>query len=398
MKLLRAALLVCAFVVQGYFTFSKFAPSDFAAYYYGAVVIHELLPEELYTANWSLSQVASRGLTIGSPYLYPPFFAVLLSPVLPLFDFHSASLLWWSVNELILAFLILLLIRNDSMASWLITALLVSAPVISVIQFGNIDLFLAVMVFFLFFPPNGVRLGDGASGVIAGLLTAVKPTYATLILYFAIRRQWRSLTLSLITVGITVLIPLVIIGPRAFGEFLGATEIFGKGNAGVINQSLNATISRLLTDAPYYSPADIQPPAAFPLSALAASILLVVTFYTLWKRKMDEHHGLCLVFLMTLLASPITWFAQCVVLIPIVFYIFRRWALTWPTLLGTACIFSWLYLINPFPQLTLPGRLWASHGTWGLLFLAGAVLAQKEGAGRDEQQMGGKVKNEKAES
>ncbi len=127
-------------------------------------------------------------------------------------------------------------------------------------------------------------------------------------------------------------------------------------------------------------------PIAVFLSTIVSAVVLVATFLLLWKQRLEYRHGLCIVVVITLLASPITWFAHCVVLVPVSLYVLRRWNLTWTTLFSFIGIFGWLYIVNPFPELTLAGKLWASHGTFGLLLL-GVYLLTRDGDVRAQQPM-----------
>ena len=319
--LASALFVACIFAAQSYFTLTKYLPSDFGAYYYAAVVIAETRPEELYTGKWQLEEISSRGLTAFNPYVYTPFFATILAPAITLLDFREASLVWWFLNQILLFFLIRTVFKNHRQGWLLSIAILASMPVISVIRFGNVDLLFALFVAALLLfsperPPSTV-----AVGIILGLMTAIKPTYASLILYHVILKKWKIVAISLLVVLGSLIVPLSVMGPGIYLDYLSTAGLYGQGNSGVINQSVNATISRAMTESPYYGPADVQEPTTVLLSTIVSVIIVITAFVLLWKHQFEYRHGLCTVIVITLVASPITWFAHCVILVPVISYV-----------------------------------------------------------------------------
>lgn len=283
--------------------------------------------------------------------------------------------------------LVRVVIKNHEHGWLLSIGILVSMPVISVVRFGNVDLVLALLVSALLFSSSERPRTANAAGIVLGMIVAIKLSYATLIVYYVILKEWRTVGVSLAVLLGCILLPLAVMEPGIYADYFRTASAYGQGNAGVINQSMNATISRILTESPYYGPADVQKPTAVFLSTIVSTVILAATFLLLWKQRVEYRHGLCIVVVITLLTSPITWFAHCVVLVPVVLYVLRCWRLTWTTLFSFVGIFGWLYIINPFPELTLAGKLWASHGTFGLVLL-GVYLLMREGDVHAQQPMG----------
>lgn len=240
-------------------------------------------------------------------FTYPPFAALLLSPLAVLdpevtFGLFTAGSVvavavttWWLVRPLAHA---------QGWPSWyaagLVTPLvLLIEPSRETLALGQINMLLIVLILgdLLFAVPRGWRL----AGVGVGLATALKLFPGIFICYLLVTRRWKAaITASAAAAGVTLL--AAAIAPRASWQFwtdaLWATERVGRLDY-TGNQSLQGLLARLTV------PAD--PPK--PLWLLLA---VAVAAYGLWQaaraaRAGDEVSGIAVTGLSAALVSPITW-------------------------------------------------------------------------------------------
>jgi hypothetical protein len=128
-------------------------------------------------------------------------------------------------------------------------------PILGDLHHGNNNLLILFLIVAMFY---AWRQGyDVVAGLLLGLATSYKVTPALFFIYFAYKRQWRTVGWGLIGMGIfLVIVPGMVIGPRFNGECLGmwwnrmVTPYVVKGATSPQenNQSLGALIARMLSD------------------------------------------------------------------------------------------------------------------------------------------------------
>lgn len=242
---------------------------------------------------------------IGSnlPFTYPPISAVLFIPLAGL-PYWLASVSFSGVSLMCLAVALRIslgtMIAERRALNWLtafsFAVLMWLAPIYSTVAYGQINLVLMAMVIV----DAIARAGHKGQGILIGLAIAIKLTPAVFLAYFAIRRQWRALTLAVASAAGATAIGFLLL-PHASWRYW--TTILSDpsriGNlAYVSNQSLNGLLVRL-------GLSDGGGPIWFLLCATLGTYLLVL-MRRLVNREQDLAALLTMAFF-ALLASPVSW-------------------------------------------------------------------------------------------
>lgn len=235
--------------------------TDFVPYYAAAKLVLEGHVNVLY----SLPTIGHVEATLvyplqvshgGMPYLYPPYFALLLSPVAAL-PYSIAFLLWLSINVTLLVLSIHLLQQylglTGAAAAVLWSAAVTFFPVLVALAQGQTSILLLALFLLAFLAARSER--HVAAG-IALSLALIKPPYVIpmLIMVLAARR-WRILLSFGVSSGILVAVPYLITGPAVFPDYVrsmmaasGWQQQVG-GFAPQWNQSLAGFVQMLLPGA-----------------------------------------------------------------------------------------------------------------------------------------------------
>lgn len=187
------------------------------------------------------------------PFTYPPFALLVLTP-LSFGPLGLVEALWWLASSLALVTTLYLLIPSDLFAlgasstrRLAIAALLSGAatlvlePVRSNMDYGQINLLLMLLVVV-----DLSRSRPGTRGLAIGLAAAVKLTPLVYLLFFAVRRDWRSVAQGLGSFGaLSLLAWLILPGDSTLYWLHEATDAARTGPVGsVSNQSWNGLLHR----------------------------------------------------------------------------------------------------------------------------------------------------------
>ena len=194
---------------------------------------------------------------VGSSFIYPPSAAVLMAPFGWLNDAAGVERTTQAMDVCgRLATVVLLLI-----ALWYLRG----------VVRGPIHGLLAVLVFLSFFPMRwslfcvqaqtllnamlaGALLAYGlsrntAAGVLVGLVACVKPHYAALVLFGAVRKQWRFAGTAVVTGLIVLAASVALLGVGPWRDYAGTVlPVVADGYAKVDNQSFNGVARRWAGD------------------------------------------------------------------------------------------------------------------------------------------------------
>ncbi len=295
-------------------------------------------PEWDFVIFWLDGQVAAQGLNFYEPqfyqnvtltftptnefvaevlevgFRYPPPTMFLFLP-LSLFDVHMAFMLWYIVHSLILILDIILLWKIFLSKSGLMGLVLVTVLVatlfgtMSTIHRGQTN-FLALLMLLLFWRDRTHQRG----GVWLALGILIKPFLAVLLIYPVLRKHWRVIISTFITLIVISLLAFVAFGPETFLSYFTENP---NANAAdfqytqMFNQSLLATILRL-TD---YNFGD-KSPLTHPIFIALVFILTGITGWLVYR--LDETHNdwaLALTLLLSLLIYPASQIFYSVLLI-----------------------------------------------------------------------------------
>jgi hypothetical protein len=265
---------------------------DFDAYYRAAVDLSTSVDPYLrYNHNIPFS------LSLG--YIYPPFLARMLQPltVLSLSEIHLIALIALQLSVLASVLLTwkLLALRSWPARLLILDAFLLSSGLTSSIQVGNVNVLLVPLTLAWVY---AYSRNHSYAWVFVGLNVGLKLTQAPLFALTLLRRDFKGLSLGLLT----LLATLVIGGASLAVEFFTTTlpRLTSTVPTGAQNTSLLADFERLLhpgSDNLAYDPTYAE--AHFLLFPIIALIL----FFT--ARALYRLHDRQLVALVALTAVPL---------------------------------------------------------------------------------------------
>ncbi len=191
----------------------------------------------------------------------PPIMPITLYPLMKL-PTLTGAMCWFAIKVALTSLTLLLCLeivkppgRPFPPIFRSLVLLLSLRPILGDLHHGNNNLVILFLVMGMF---AAWRYGrDRTAGMLLALATAYKVTPALFFVYFAYKRQWRTLGYGLLGLGIFLLIaPSMVIGPAFNGECLGTwwnhmiTPFVLKGatSSQEMNQSFSGVISRLFTE------------------------------------------------------------------------------------------------------------------------------------------------------
>ncbi|WP_244931392.1 glycosyltransferase 87 family protein [Nocardioides sp. W7] len=266
----------------------------------------------------------------GLPFTYPPFAAGLMAPVAQLPPVLLAA--GWAAASVaaLLAVLRLLLPRRHPHAVLALTAgCLLLEPVWQSLSFGQVNLFLMLLVAY-----DVLRPDRRTAGVLIGVAAGIKLTPLVLVALLVLAgRRVPAVRAVAAFVGTVALGFLLAAGDSAtyWTHTLWDPARIG-GLSFTSNQSVNGVLVRMLgREAP-------TPLWLVVAGALSGALLVLGA---LWWRRGQADLALLLGALAMLLASPVSWSHHWVWAAPAVVVLWRRSrriAVAWTALFASACI------------------------------------------------------------
>lgn len=271
-------------------------PVDFGAYFGAAVALREGRTPYADALAWKAAGYATgspaRQPTAQTAYVYPPALALVLLPltVLPV---QAASAVWLAILLGCIAgtawCLASLITPRRDLAFWglvagLALALTLFKPVRGALTFSKqvdplILLLLAGTVLAL------ARRRDVATGVLLGLVMAIKPFLAVLAFWLLWKRAYRATVWAGLTGTVVGLGPLLALG--LLTDFLTAASHWGSPAmlASPVGQSVASLLLRTLTVQPYTVPLVDAPWLVWPLHGLVGVGLLALLALTVSRSR-----------------------------------------------------------------------------------------------------------------
>jgi alpha-1,2-mannosyltransferase len=247
-----------------------------------------------------------------SGFIYPPFAAVLVSPLAALGDRAAVSV--WLVLELFCTIAAAVILARTALPqAWPrvelgVLAALTFAPATYNYWHGQINplIFLLLVLAYQAY----VRDRDVVCGVCIGLAAGIKLAPIVLVLLLLRRHLWRGAAAALVTAGLTVVVGFVVLGASASQTFLTSVlPALNRATGWIYNQSLGGLVSRLGGQ----SVLRVQPTsvAVTAASVVAALAVLAVATWTVRPGKRTSadrgaEFGLGVTAMM--LAGSISWF------------------------------------------------------------------------------------------
>lgn len=248
-------------------------------------------------------------------YTYAPVSVVVLMPFAWM-SFETARIVW-SAGIIIALYLVVMLSFRalGRRASWplrclgiaLVAVAMLLEPVRTTIWYGQINVFLLLVILVDLVRPEGSRL----KGVGTGLAAGIKLTPLIFLLYYAILRRWRTLGGVLAGFVLTVVVGFVFL-PRESWEYwtdkildsnrVGAPQTIG-------NQSLRGMIANLMhTD---------HPNTVLWLALVVVALALGMGAAVLAHRRGHDLLALSIVGMTSCAISPMSWGHHWVWFVPL---------------------------------------------------------------------------------
>ena len=259
-----------------------------------------------------------RGEPLHARYLYPPLWATLLKPLVPL-GWRAIFDLCWILNALSLfAFFFLLHVALKrygfgARLAALVTAafLLVNVPVIRTLCYVQVNLHVMNLILLaLLLYPRSIAF----SALAMSLAVHFKASPAVLVLAFVIQKDWRWLAwFAAFTLGIGVL-TVAAVGVSPYRDFLAnVSALYGAGDPSFRENSLDSFVRALF--ASLGAGQALVQYVVVPLKILAAAAALAVvsrnvrreTFYEGGPENGRALNAIPALLPLMMLLSPLIW-------------------------------------------------------------------------------------------
>lgn len=231
-------------------------PCDFTAYYLAGRAF--LLGEDYYRQETveALAAAAGLGGDLG-PFLYPPLFAAMVSPLSHL-DYVTARLFWFALTLFCLAVGLLTLTRTSGLRlrpGWRGPALafvVLFPPVFDDLLKGQVT---TILLALLGLSASWARSLAPAAGLAVAMAGAIKLSPALVAVQFALRGNRRALAAVLVAGGALAMSSLALAGPALHLEYaFQALPSVGLQVGAAANISLPGLLARL------FDPRSLVPP------------------------------------------------------------------------------------------------------------------------------------------
>jgi arabinofuranan 3-O-arabinosyltransferase len=310
-------------------------------------------------------------------FIYPPLAGWLLAP-LGLLPFQGAVIVvvLGGLTAAVVATVLLLRLVGISARSPVLPGVLLllahSRPLIGLLAQGNIDtvLLLAESVVIALL----LARRDLPAGVLLGVVCAVKPTLAPVLLALVVLRRGRALLAATVTGVVLTGIGLLTVPDRGV-FFTGVLPLLAAGNRDQLapyNRSVHGAATELGL------------PAALEIAVRVGAFALAC--WVAWRRR--EHPAaplevVPLLMLGTLLTSSFTWANYGIYLLPLLVTAVRRDSLvrSWPAWAGVY-MFATTDAWHLEDLEVLPDTLLRLLPLWGWLLLLGTCAVAAHRAGR----------------
>ena len=192
---------------------------------------------------------------------------------------------------------------------------------------------------------TGRKAGGGA---LIGFICLIKPHYGLLLLWAALRREWRFVYACAAAIAVGLAVSVAVFGWQNHIDYLRVLSFLSeRGESYYPNQSVNGLLNRLMSIADpqqfnnvFWREAHFPPftPLVYA-GTLASSILILGTALARRRRENDPGRVLdfCTMVASLTLASPIAWEHHYGVLLPI-------FAVLFASVLGDRARMTWLAL------------------------------------------------------
>ena len=269
-------------------------------------------------AFWEGGEVYGTGADLEN--LNPPLWVLLISPFAllePLVAYRFFVLITLSITVAYLAWVADELRLRPAWAVIGGVMLILSSPLLATLALGQIYPILAFGLVVAWMADRRER--QRISGAALGLVVAIKPTLAPVLLWPLVRRRWGAFWAAIVAGAAATLVGAVVVG---LGATLDWLRLLSESSASPYwdNASLPSAAARLFTDNPYAQHVATWAwtiPVAY---ALGIAAIAFTATRTMW----DAEAGLWALVAAALLASPIAWHNYLVLLGPGILLLLAR--------------------------------------------------------------------------
>lgn len=261
-----------------------------------------------------LEPVPSQAGQFWRMYIYPPLFALVLSPFALVLDYDAARRGWLAFSGLCLLGGLLLTYRLSGV-SWQTRRpllLLAALPLVpwTALALGvgqpSPQLLLILVAAYVGVAPRR----PGRTGALLALGTCLRVLPAPLIGYLVLRRQWRACLVAAAVGVLLVALPIVVLGWEPTRTYLTVLPREQPLRLGLPNSaSLASFFARLLVPNPYTTPVVAAAALASVATLASTAVVIAVTSYAIWRARADaagELAAYALAVAATLAISPIS--------------------------------------------------------------------------------------------
>lgn len=290
-----------------------FAAVDFYDYYYAAEAVRSGV--DPYDAAWAHARGVADGVPVieGSNYIYPAWFAAVLTPLTALPPRVAASL--WYVLSAVVLLVLLGRLAPAPRQRWLALGLLFPPALFSLFV-GQVNI---VLLALLVWSWEGRDRRPATAGALLGLAAAIKLTPALLLLVPLFRRRYRFVTAAAF-VGLACISLGELAAPGSSAGFLRHVVpdvgVLDVRHAHPANQSISALFLRLFTENDWTVPWINAPELARALSGVVSAALVGVAGWTAWRARAgyasDEARAWAVGIAVLVVVSPLAWEATFV--------------------------------------------------------------------------------------
>jgi alpha-1,2-mannosyltransferase len=346
--------------------------------------------------------------TYATRWVYLPAYLWIFRPLAGL-DFPAAARVWLAVNALLTlaCFWLLWSARRRPVLSsqlrawrlaWFAFLVLTFQPMLSNLWHGQVT----ALIFALFCLSYWLlyRGRPFAAGLALGLIVPFKFYPALFVLYFAWRRQWRTVVGSVVSSLAILLFSLFTVGWEGNLAYFQVvlSELRGGGIPAFNNQSISGFLLHAFTPGDVFAWLDVQVPPW--LTGLRFALILVLVGTVAWAMRRPpsivtdtadaQDLDLSLVTFVMLLASPITWYHYYLwLLLPLVVLfdhlLLAPWVRTghiaWLAVAYGLVVVQGIAVLQPLAAQSLQDvwllRLLLSQSFFGALLLLGLTLKSR---------------------
>ncbi|HZL27867.1 MAG TPA: glycosyltransferase family 87 protein [Acidobacteriaceae bacterium] len=232
----------------------------------------------------------------------------------------------------------------------IVLAVLGCYPLLKGYALGNAQTFLSLGFVVMLYLWTARR--ERSAGVVAALLTMVKPQFVLLLVWMAVRRRWGAMWAFLATAAAVTAVSIAVFGWHNNLDYIGVIAgLSHKAQSHFANQSMFGTINRMILNGENigYTPYVYTPyiPWVYRVTVLTALLIVGAALVFPWGRLRGSTADIAAMGLASVAASPMAWEHHYGIVVGIfvwVWFAYGCWQRKGPWLLGVAFFLTMNFL------------------------------------------------------